>query len=101
MMTNDNGEELQMCLPTKWRVCIGYQKLNTATKKDHLPLPFIDKILGKLSAQGFYCFLDRYSRYNQLAILLDDKEKTTFTCPLGTYAFQLMPFGLCNAPATF
>ena len=54
-----------------------------------------------LSGQGFYCFLNGYSGYNQLAIHPDDQEKTTFTCPFGTYAFQRMPFGLCNAPATF
>ena len=100
MRTNDKGEELQMRLPTKWRVCIDYQKLNAATK-DHFPLPFIDQILDKLSGQGYYCFLDGYSRYNQLAIHPDDQEKTTFTCPFGTYAFQHMPFGLCNAPAIF
>ena len=89
-----------MRLPTKWRVCIDYWKLNRANKKDHFPFPFIDQILDKLSGQGFYCFLDGYSRYNQLAIHPDDHEKTTFTCPFGTYAFQCMPFGLRNAPAT-
>ena len=100
-MTNNKGEELQTRLPTKWRVCIDYRKLNAATKKDHFPLPFINQILDKLSGQGFYCFLDGYSWYNQLAIHPDDQEKTTFTCQFNTYAFQRMPFGLCNAPATF
>ena len=85
--TNDKGEELQTRLPTKWRVCIDYWKLNATTKKDHFPLPFIDKILDKLSGQGFYCFLDGYSGYNQLAIHPNDQEKTTFICPFGTYAF--------------
>ena len=69
---NDKDEEIQTRLPTKWRVCIDYWKLNTATKKDHFPLPFIDQILDKLSGQGFYCFLDGYSGYNQLAIHPDD-----------------------------
>ena len=99
--TNEKGEEIQTRLLTKWRVCIDYRKLNAATKKDHFPLPFIDQILDKLLDQGFYCFLDGYSGYNQLAIHPDDQEKTTFTCSFGTYAFQRMPFGLCNAPATF
>ena len=99
--TNDKGEELQTHLPTKWRVCIDYRKLNAATKKDHFPLPFIDQILDKLSGQGFYYFLDDYSGYNQLAIHPDDQEKTTFTCPFGIYEFQRMPFGLCSALATF
>ncbi|KAL4360991.1 hypothetical protein GQ457_04G022910 [Hibiscus cannabinus] len=49
----------------------------------------------------FYCFLDGYSGYNQIAIAPEDQSKTTFTCPYGTFAFHRMPFGLCNAPATF
>ena len=97
--TNDKGEEIQTRLSTKWRVCIDYRKLNAATKKDRFSLPFIDQILDKLSGQGFYCFLDGYSGYNQLAIHPNDQEKMTFTCPFGTYAFQRMPFRLCNAPA--
>ena len=101
VMTNDKGKELQTRLPTQWRVCIDYQKLNAATKKDHFPLPFIDQILDMLLDQGFYCRLDGYLGYNQLSIHPDDQEKMTFTCPFGTYAFQRMPFGLCNAPATF
>ena len=45
---NDKGEEIQTRLPTKWRVCIDYRKLNAATKKDHIPLPFIDQIIDRL-----------------------------------------------------
>ena len=71
------------------------------TKKDHFLSPFIDQILDMLLGQGFYYFLDGYSGYNQLAIHPDDQENTTFTCPFATYAFQRMPFGLCNPPATF
>ena len=46
-------------------------------------------------------FLDGYSGYFQIEIDVEDQEKTTFTCPFGTYAYRRMPFGLCNAPATF
>ena len=48
-----------------------------------------------------FCFLDEYSGYNQIVIHPDNQEKTTFACPFGTFAFKLMPFGLCNTPATF
>ena len=75
-----------MHLPTKSRVCIDYRKLNATTRNDHFPLPFMDQILEKLSGQRFYCFLDGYSRYNQMVIHPDDQEKMTFTCPFGTYA---------------
>ena len=83
------------------RVCIDYRKLNTATRKDHFPLPFIDQMLDRLAGHPHFCFLDGYSGYNQIAIAPEDQEKTTFTCPYGTFAFRRMPFGLCNAPATF
>ena len=82
-------------------MCIDYRKLNSVTRKDHFPLPFLDKILERVAGHEFYCFLDGYSGYNQIAIALEDQEKTTFTCPFGTFAYRRMPFGLCNAPATF
>ena len=86
---------------TGWRICMDYRKLNKATRKDHFPLPFIDQMLDRLARHEYYCFLDGYSGYNQIAIAPEDQEKTTFTCPYGTFAFRRMPFGLCNAPATF
>ncbi|RVW15309.1 Retrovirus-related Pol polyprotein from transposon 297 [Vitis vinifera] len=70
-------------------------------RKDHFPLPFIDQVLERVSGHPFYCFLDGYSGYFQIEIDVADQEKTTFTCPFGTYAYRRMPFGLCNAPATF
>ncbi|WOH00579.1 hypothetical protein DCAR_0519945 [Daucus carota subsp. sativus] len=78
-----------------------YRKLNKATRKDHFPLPFIDQMLDRLAGHEFYCLLDGYSGYNQIAISPEDQEKTTFTCPYGTFAFRRVPFGLCGAPATF
>ncbi|RVW33272.1 Retrovirus-related Pol polyprotein from transposon 17.6 [Vitis vinifera] len=78
-----------------------HMKLNTVTRKDHFPLPFMDQVLKRVSGHPFYCFLDGYSRYFQIKIDVEDQEKTTFTCPFGTYAYRRMPFGLCNAPATF
>uniref|UniRef100_A0A3Q7ISX3 Reverse transcriptase domain-containing protein n=1 Tax=Solanum lycopersicum TaxID=4081 RepID=A0A3Q7ISX3_SOLLC len=58
------------------------------------------RMLDRLAEKGWYCFLDGYSGYNQISIALEYQEKTTFTCPYGTFAFKRMPFGLCNAPAT-
>ena len=99
--TNEKGEEIQTRLLTKWRVCINYRKLNSATKKDHFPLSFINQILNQLAGSSYFCFLDEYLGYNQISINPDDPEKTTFTCPFGTFAFRRMPFGQCNAPVTF
>ena len=82
-------------------MCIDYRRLNDATRKDHFPLPFIDQMLERLAGHAYYCFLDGYSGYNQIAIMLEDQEKTTFTCPYGTFPYRRMPFGRCNAPATF
>jgi hypothetical protein len=63
-----------------WWMCINYQKLNKATKKDHFPLPFIDEMLERLMNHSFFCFLDGYSGYHQILIHPDDQSKTTFTC---------------------
>nr|GEU78687.1 reverse transcriptase domain-containing protein [Tanacetum cinerariifolium] len=88
-------------LVTGWRVCIDYRKLNDATRKDHLPLPFMDQMLERLSGNEFYCFLNGFSGYFHIQIDPQDQEKTTFTYPYGTFAYRRMPFGLCNAPRTF
>jgi hypothetical protein len=61
----------------------------------------MDQILERVVGHEFYCFLDGYSGYNQIEIALEDQEKTTFTCLFGTFAYRRMPFGLCNAAATF
>ena len=58
-------------------------------------------MLDRLAGHHHFYFLDGYSGYNQIAIAPEDQEKTTFTCLYGTFAFRRMPFGLCNAPATF
>ena len=100
-MKNDNNELIPTRTVTGWRMCIDYRKLNDATRKDHFPLPFMDQMLERIAGHAYYCFLDGYSGYNQIHIAPEDQEKTTFTCPYGTFAYRRMPFGLCNAPATF
>ena len=101
VIRNEKNELIPIRTVTGWRVFIDYRKLNAAIRKDHFPLPFIDQMLDRLDRHPHFCFLDGYSGYNQIAIAPEDQEKTTFTCPFGTFAFRRMPFGLCNAPGTF
>ncbi|WVZ21467.1 hypothetical protein V8G54_008789 [Vigna mungo] len=101
IVKNQEGEFVPTRVANKWRVCIDYRRLNQSTRKDHFPLPFIDQVIERLAGKPFYCFLDGFSGYMQIHIHPEDQHKTTFTCPFGTYAYTRMPFGLCNAPATF
>nr|GEX29850.1 DNA-directed DNA polymerase [Tanacetum cinerariifolium] len=101
VVENKNNELIPTRLVTGWRVCIDYRKLNDATRKDHFPLPFMDQMLERLAGNEFYCFLDGFSGYFQIPISPPNQEKTTFTCPYGTFAYRRMPFVLCNAPGTF
>nr|GEW74140.1 reverse transcriptase domain-containing protein [Tanacetum cinerariifolium] len=101
IVTNEKNELVPTRTVTGLRVCIDYRKLNEATRKDHFPLRFMDKILERLSGKKFFYFLDEFFGYFQFLIEPADQEKTMFTCPYGTYAYKSMPFGLCNAPTTF
>jgi hypothetical protein len=101
LVKNKNDELIPTRISSGWRMCVDYKKLNLAICKDHFPLPFMDQMLERLAGKSFYCFLDGYSGYYQIVINPEDQEKTTFTCLFGTYAYRRMPFGLCNAPATF
>jgi hypothetical protein len=101
VVKNKDDELVLTRVQSGWRVCIDYRKLNAATRKDHFPLPFIDQMVERLAGHEYYCFLDGYSGYNQVPVDPEDQEKTTFTCPFRTFTYRRMPFGLCNAPATF
>ncbi|KAL0440147.1 UNVERIFIED_CONTAM: Retrovirus-related Pol polyprotein from transposon.6 [Sesamum latifolium] len=101
VIENSVGNLVPTRVQNGWRVCIDYRKLNASTRKDHFPLPFIDQMLERLAGCSHYCCLDGYSGFHQIPIAPADQEKTTFTCPFGTFAYRWMPFGLCNAPATF
>ncbi|XP_019153451.1 PREDICTED: uncharacterized protein LOC109149915 [Ipomoea nil] len=101
VVRNQKNELVPMRVQNGWRMCIDFRKLNLATRKDHFPLPFVDQMLERLAGKSCFCFLDGFSGYYQIAIAQEDQEKTTFTCPFGTFAFRRMPFGLCNAPGTF
>nr|GEV25158.1 reverse transcriptase domain-containing protein [Tanacetum cinerariifolium] len=101
VVENEDNELMLTRLVTGWRICIDYHKLNEATRKDHIPLPFMDQMLKRLAGNQYYCFLDSFSGCFQIPIDPKDQEKTTFTCSYGTFAYCRMPFGLCNAPGTF
>ena len=65
---------------------IDYLHLNTVTTKDYFSLHFLDQVLERVAGRAYYCFLDGYSSYNQLEIAMENQDKTTFTCPFGTFA---------------
>ena len=64
VIINEKNELIPIRTVTGWKVCIDYRKLNTATRKDHYPLSFIDQMLDRLVGHSHYCFLDGYSGYN-------------------------------------
>jgi len=83
------------------RLCIDYRNLNQVLLKDNYPLPKMDHILQRVVGASCMSLLDGYSRYNQISVHEDDRDKTTFTNPWGTFHYAKMPFGLKNAGATF
>lgn len=85
----------------KHRVCIDFRGLNMVTKKDVYPLPRIDDILDTLNGMKYFTTLDQANAYWSIPIKEEDKEKTAFLTPIGLYEFNYLPFGLCNAPASF
>ena len=64
-------------------------------------MPFIDQVMDTLSGKKIFSFLDSFSGYNHIQIAFEAQDKTTFTFPWCTFAYRVLPFGLCNAPATF
>ena len=82
-------------------MCVDYRQLNQLTIKDAYPLPRIDEIFTSLHNAFCFVALDLLMGYHQIPVREEDRPKTAFITHKGLYVFNVMPFGLCNAPATF
>jgi hypothetical protein len=84
------------------RFCIDFRRSNSITKADSFPIPRFDDCVDSLHGKKFFCTLDLQAGYWQVPLKSEsDKEKTSFLTKKGLFQFTVLPFGLCNAPATF
>ena len=85
----------------KWRICVDFTDLNRACHKDSYPLPHIDQLVDSTAGHKLLSFMDAFSRYNQIKMDEVDQEKTSFVTSQGLFCYEVMPFGLKNAGATY
>ena len=85
----------------KWRMCIDFTDLNKAYPKDNFPLPRIDQLVDSTAEHKLLTFMDAFSGYNQIKMVEEDQEKTAFITSQGLYCYNVMPFRLKNAGATY
>ena len=86
---------------SKWRVCVDFTDLNKACPKDPFPMPKIDQLVDATYGHPRMSFLDAFQGYHQIALAPEDREKTAFISPTANYHYEVMPFGLKNARATY
>ena len=85
----------------KWRMCVDFTDLNRACPKDSYPLPRIDQLVDSTAGYKLLSFIDAFSGYNQIRMDKVDQEKTSFVTSQGLFCYEVMPFGLKNAGATY
>jgi ribonuclease HI len=83
------------------RLCVDFRNLNRSSRKDNYPLPKMEHILQRVTGASRISMIDGFSGYNQISVMPEDREKTAFTTPWGTFMYAKMSFGLMNAGATF
>jgi hypothetical protein len=83
------------------RLCVDFKNMKKCSLKNNYPLPNMDHILYKVVGENRISMMGGFSSYNQVAMHLDEKEKTSFTTPHGTFTYGKIPFGLINVGFTF
>jgi hypothetical protein len=83
------------------RLCVDFKNLNRCSRKDNYPLPKMEHILQRVTGSARMSMIDGFSGYNKISVFPEDREKTTFTTPCGTFMYAMMPFGLMNGGETF
>jgi hypothetical protein len=82
-------------------LCVDFRKLNRSSKKENYPLQKMEHILQRVIGASKISMIDGFPGYNHISILPEDRGKTSFTTPWGTFMYAKIPFGLMNAGATF
>jgi hypothetical protein len=83
------------------RLCVDFRNLNKSYKKDNYPLPNMEQILQRVTCASRFSMIDGFFGYNQVSLLPEDRDNTSFTTPWGTLMYDKIPFGLMNVGETF